>query len=80
MSLQYDRSTVTRLQKELSDLQRKQAEEMKRVALATKNMNSALASASRASSPSSASSYLSTANREAKNVETAQGRAAAYGA
>lgn len=80
MSLSLDRSTVARVQKEINDLQRKQAEEMKKVAQATKNMNSAHGSASRASSPSTARSYLNTADREAKNVEAAQEKAARYGA
>lgn len=80
MSLSLDRSTVSRLQKEINDLQRKQAEEMKKVAQATKNMNSAHGMASRANSPLTARSYLNTADREAKNVEAAQERAARYGA
>lgn len=79
MTLSSDRSAVARLQKEINELQRKQAEEMKKVAQATRNMNSALASASRASSPSSARPYFSTADREAKNVENAQDKAARYG-
>lgn len=79
MTLSSDRSAVARLQKEINELQRKQAEEMKKVAQATRNMNSALASASRASSPSSARTYFSTADREAKNVENAQDKAARYG-
>lgn len=79
MSLSLNRSTVARLQKEINELQRKQAEEMRKVAQATRSMNSAQNSASRASSPSSARSYLSTADREAKNVEAAQERAAKYG-
>lgn len=80
MSLSLDRSTVARVQKEINDLQRKQAEEMKKVAQATKNMNSARGSASRASSPSTARSYLNTADREVKNIEAAQDKAARYGA
>lgn len=80
MSLTTDRSAVVRIQKEINDLQRKQSDEMKKVAQATKNMNSAMASASRTSSPSTAKSYLSTADRESKNVEVAQERAARYGA
>lgn len=79
MSLSLDRSTVARVQKEINELQRKQAEEMKKGAQATKNMNSAMSSASRASSPSSAKGYLNTADREARNVEAAQERAARYG-
>ena len=78
MSLSSDRAAVTRIQKDISDLQRRQADEMKKIATATKNMNSALASASRAS-PSSAQSYRNTADREAKNIDYAQGKAASYG-
>jgi hypothetical protein len=76
LSLSLDRSTAARIQKDINDLQRRQSEEMKKVAQATKNMNTAMASASRASSPSTAQSYINTANREAKNLETAQDRAA----
>ena len=79
MSLSLDRSTVARIQKEINDLQRKQADEMKKVAQATKNMNSAQSSALKASNPSSARSYLNTAGREAKNIEAAQERSARYG-
>ena len=80
MSLSSDRQTVARLQRDINDLQRRQAEEMRKVAVANKNMNSAMASAARASSPSSARSYMSTAEREARNLETAQDRAARYSA
>lgn len=80
MSLSTDRSTAARIQKDINDLQRKQAAEMKKVATATKNMNSAVASANRASSPSSAKSYLGAAERESKNIDTAQDRAARYSA
>ncbi len=80
MSISLDRSTAARLQKEINDLQRKQAEEMKKVAQATRNMNSAQSSASRAGNPSSARGYLNTADREVKNIEAAQDRAARYGA
>lgn len=74
MSLSVDRATVARLQKEINKLQRRQSDEMKKVAQAMKNMNSAMASASRASSPLTAKNYVSTADREAKNLETAQDR------
>ncbi|SEN70215.1 TIR domain-containing protein [Sphingomonas gellani] len=53
---------------------------MKKVATATKNMNSAMSSANRASSPSSAKSYLSTAERESKNIDSAQDKSARYSA
>lgn len=80
MSLSIDRSTVTRIQKDINHLQRRQADEMKKVAQATKSMNSAMSSAARASSVSSAKTYMGTADREGKNLEAAQGRAASYGA
>lgn len=80
MSLDSDRSTVTRLQKEINELQGKQADEMKKVAQATKNMNSAMTSASRASSQSMAQSHMRTVDREAKNIESAQEKAARFSA
>lgn len=76
MSLSIDRSTVARIQKDINDLQRKQADEMKKVAQATKNMNSAMSAASRASSVTTAKSYMNTAEREAKNLQSAQDKAA----
>lgn len=79
MSLNLDRSSVSRIQLEINALQRKQAEEMNKGAHATRKMNAAQSSASRASNPSSVRSYLSTAEREAKNVEAAQERAARHG-
>lgn len=80
MSINLDRSTVSRLQKDISDLQRKQATEMRNVANANKNMNSALSSASRTTSLASAKSYRGTAEREAKKVDTAQEKIARYSA
>jgi hypothetical protein len=78
MSLSNDRSTVARIQKAISELQRKQAEETRKVAEHTKRMNSAMASASRSTSQSSVNSYLSTATRESKNIESAQAKLASY--
>lgn len=80
MSLSSDRSTVSGLTKEISDLRSKEAAEIRREADATKKMNAAQASASRASSASGKSSYLSTAAREAQNIETAQDRRARHSA
>lgn len=80
MSLSANRSTVSRLQKDINELQRKQAEEMKKVATATKNMNSAISSANKANSPSSAKNHLGTADRESKNIDSAQEKAARYSA
>lgn len=79
MSLSTDRSTATRLQKEINDLQRRQAAEMKQVADATKSMNASMASASRTSSASTAQTYLNSATREAKKVEASQSKAAQVG-
>ncbi len=80
MSLSSDRSTVSRIQSNINDLQKKQAEEMKKVATATRNMNTAMASANRSSTPSSAKTYLGTAERESKNIDSAQDKAARYSA
>jgi len=75
MSLSADRSSIIRLQKEVSELQRKQAAEMKKVAVATKNMNSALASAAKAS-PSASRMYANNADRESRNAQSARDSAA----
>jgi hypothetical protein len=68
------------LTKEISDLRSKEAAEIKREAEATRKMNAAHQSASRTSSASMVSSYLSTASREAKNIEAAQGKRAQHSA
>ena len=78
MSLSFDRANVARITKTIGDLQRKQADENRKIAEHTKRMNSAMASASRASSQSTANSYLSTATRESKNIEDAQNRLARH--
>lgn len=78
MSLSADQSKSLRLTKEIGDLRSKEAAETKKEADATKKMNAALSSASRASSQSFASMYRNTAAREAKNIETAQDRRARY--
>lgn len=80
MSLSMDRSTALRLTKEISDLRAKEAGEVKKEADASKKANAAQASASRSSSASSAKNYMSTAAREVKNAEDAQGRRARYSA
>lgn len=76
MTLSSDRSTEARLQKEINGLQAKQTAELKKVAQATKKQNAAHASAARATSPASVKSYLSQAEREAKNIERAHDQAA----
>ncbi len=78
MSLNNDRSTVSRITKEIGSLRSKEAAEIKKEADATKKMNSAHQSASRTGSTSMVSMHLSTASREAKNVEAAQAKRAQY--
>lgn len=52
---------------------------MRKAATASKNMYSASASAAKASSPSTAGSYMRTAEREASSANSAQEKAARYG-
>lgn len=78
MSLSMDRSTFTRLTKEIGDLRSKEAGELKKEADATRRANAATDQARRASSTSSASSYLSTANREMQNIGRAQTNRSRY--
>lgn len=79
MSLHLDRSTEARLEREIQTLQMKQAAEMKKVAVATKNQNSAINSAARSTSQASAKSHISKADREARNLERAHEQAARFG-
>ena len=78
MSLATDRSNLARINREISDLRAKEAREAKSAADAQKKIASANASARRASSPSTAKSYLSTAEREGRNLTTAQANQAKY--
>lgn len=71
MSLTSDRSTISRLNKDIADLRGKEAGEAKKAADAQKRQSSASASASRTSSASLAKSYLSTAEREGKALQAA---------
>lgn len=57
MSVSSDLSSVIRIQKDINDLQLRQADEMRKIAQATKNMNSAMTSASRASSKAAHCGY-----------------------
>lgn len=71
-----DRSALIRLQKEIGDLRTKEAAEVKKAADAQKKMAAAQSSAAKAS-PGSRSSYLSTAEREGRALQSAldnQGR------
>ena len=72
MSLSTDRSSLSRLNKEIADLRTKEAAEVKKAAEASKKVNAAMDSARRASSSSTAKSYISTADRESGNAQTAQ--------
>lgn len=79
MSLSMDRSTESRLQKDLNILQNKQTAELRKVAQATKSQNAAMSAASRASSSSLASSKMAQAERDGKTIERAQDQAARHG-
>lgn len=79
MSLNMDRSTEARLQKEVNGLQAKQTTEFKKVAQATKNQNTAHNAASRASNPATARMHIAKAERESKNIERAHDQAARFG-
>jgi len=78
MSLATDRSSLLRLSREIADLRTREAAEVKKSTEAQKKMFSAQASASKASSSSSRSSYASTADRESKNMMTAQANQSRY--
>jgi hypothetical protein len=66
MPISSTRSAVTRLQSDLADLKAKDAAEAKKEADLTKKINQAAARAQRATSPSSASSYLREVERAQK--------------
>jgi len=78
MSLSMDRNTFVRLNREIGDLRQREAAELKKEAEATRKMNNAREQARKASSQSTASMYLNTANRELKNAEAAQSARAKY--
>ncbi|MBB2961869.1 toll/interleukin-1 receptor domain-containing protein [Methylobacterium sp. R2-1] len=78
MSLAADRSNLARLNKEISELRTKEAKEAKNAADAQKKIASANASARKASSPSSAKSYYSTAEREERNLTIVQANQAKH--
>ncbi|MBY9064941.1 TIR domain-containing protein [Sphingomonas yunnanensis] len=72
MSLSADRSSLSRLNKEIADLRTKEAAEVRKAAEASKKVNAAMDSARRASSINMAKTYTSTAEREARHAQTAQ--------
>lgn len=78
MSLANDRSTLIRLNNDIASLRRKEADEVKKIADAQKRINSAADSARRASSTISAKTYLSTMDRESRNLQTAQDNQSRY--
>jgi len=78
MSLANDRSTLIRLNKEIADFRNKEAAEARKVAEAQKRMNSAISSANRSSSASTAKSYMNTADRESNNLQAAQAKQGEY--
>lgn len=76
MSIESDLRTLGRLQTDLADLSKKDADQASKVADYTKRMNSASAQAAKASSMSSAQSRLREAERYARDVERAQSQRA----
>tara|TARA_R110000868_G_scaffold142538_2_gene359953 strand:- start:1621 stop:2592 length:972 start_codon:yes stop_codon:yes gene_type:complete len=71
LSLATDRSSLIRLQKDIGDLRTKEAAEVKKAANAQKKMAAAQSSAAKASSSGMRSSYLSTADREGRALQSA---------
>lgn len=83
MSLSTDRSTLSRLNREIADLRSKEASEVKKAAETQKKINSALDSGRRASSASSQKMYFGNAERENRTLQSAldsQGRYSAQAA
>lgn len=78
MSLSTDRSNLSRINREIADLRAKEATEVRKAVEASKKANAAMDSARRSSSSSSAKSYVSTAERETKNAQTAQTNQSRY--
>lgn len=78
MSLSSDRSNLVRLNKEIGDLRTKEANEGKKAAEANKKMLTAQTNAAKATSTGTRSSYISTADRESKNMMTAQANQGRY--
>jgi hypothetical protein len=78
MSLSQDRTKLSRLNQEIAALRAKEAGEVKKAAEAQKKVNSALDSARRATSAGMAKNYLSAADRESKNLQTAQDKQSRY--
>jgi uncharacterized protein YeeX (DUF496 family) len=72
MSLVSDRNTLNRLNGDVAQLRKQEAEQMRKEADASKRGNTAMSRASKTSSASSASSYIREAERERKKAEDAQ--------
>lgn len=76
MSLTSDRTTLARLNGDVAQLRRQEAEQMRKEADANKRANAAANSAGRTGSVSSATSYLREADRESKKAVDAQNQRA----
>jgi hypothetical protein len=76
MSLSSDRSTLSRLNGDITQLRKQEADQMRKEADATKRANAAMSRASRASSVSMANSHIREAERESKRAEDAQNQRA----
>jgi len=76
MTIESDRNTLNRLNVDVAQLRKQEAEHMRKEADATKRANAAMSRASKASSASSASSYIREAERESKKAEDAQNQRA----
>lgn len=72
MSLSANQASLLRLNKEIADLRAKEAKEVSKAAEASKRANIAMDSARRAKSASTSKNYVSTAERETRNAQTAQ--------
>lgn len=77
MSSNFDRSTISRLQREISDLRSKEAAEIKRQADLNQRMNRAASNAARASNASTASMHLREVERHSRDLEQCHRRHAA---
>lgn len=74
MTLSTDRSTLARLQREISDLRSKEATEVRKQGELTKRMHSASGRATKATSASMLNSHVREAERHARDLESSQAR------
>ena len=78
MSIATDRTTLTRLQKDIADLRKKDAEEAKKEADAVKKYNSAVQAAEKASSSSAKQTRLREAERHQTQIANSAKKRAGY--